>query len=93
MSRPCRGAGGHHRSGARSELAIAASADGITAHLGRIAVIRDDDVAQLKARSTSRSISKMAATAEMVAIAIKTLPYAACIVPERREERTTEGWP
>jgi pyridoxine 5-phosphate synthase len=75
-----------------AEIAIAAGADGITAHLREDRRhIRDDDIARLKAHITKPLNMEMAATAEMVAIAINTRPHAACIVPERREERTTEG--
>lgn len=75
-----------------AEIAIAAGADGITAHLREDRRhIRDDDIARLKARITKPLNMEMAATAEMVAIAINTRPHAACIVPERREEHTTEG--
>jgi pyridoxine 5-phosphate synthase len=75
-----------------AELAIAAGADGITAHLREDRRhIGDDDIARLKARISKPLNLEMAATAEMVEIALKTKPHAVCIVPERREERTTEG--
>ena len=75
-----------------AEMAIAAGADGITAHLREDRRhIRDEDIARLKARISKPLNFEMAATDEMVEIAIKTKPHAACIVPERREERTTEG--
>jgi pyridoxine 5-phosphate synthase len=75
-----------------AEMAIAAGADSITAHLREDRRhIRDDDIARLKARIGKPLNLEMAATAEMVEIALKTQPHAACIVPERREERTTEG--
>ena len=85
--------GGHQPDPVRAaELAIAAGADGITAHLREDRRhLRDDDIARLKARISKPLNLEMAATAEMVAIALRTLPHAACIVPERREERTTEG--
>jgi pyridoxine 5-phosphate synthase len=85
--------GGDHPDPLRAaELAIAAGADGITAHLREDRRhIRDDDIARLKAHITKPLNMEMAATAEMVAIALNTRPHAACIVPERREERTTEG--
>jgi pyridoxine 5-phosphate synthase len=85
--------GGDHPDPLRAaEIAIAAGADGITAHLREDRRhIRDDDIARLKAHIEKPLNMEMAATAEMVAIAIKTRPHAACIVPERREERTTEG--
>ena len=75
-----------------AEIAIAAGADGITAHLREDRRhIRDDDVALLKARIDRPLNLEMAATHEMVDIALRIRPHAACIVPERREERTTEG--
>ena len=75
-----------------AKLAIEAGADGITAHLREDRRhIRDDDIARLKAEIAKPLNLEMAATDEMVAIAIKTRPHAACLVPERREERTTEG--
>jgi pyridoxine 5-phosphate synthase len=75
-----------------AKLAIAAGADGITAHLREDRRhIRDDDIARLKAEIDKPLNLEMAATEEMVAIAIATRPHAACLVPERREERTTEG--
>jgi len=75
-----------------AQIAIAAGADGITAHLREDRRhIRDEDMARLKAEITKPLNFEMAATAEMVAIAVKTKPHAACLVPERREERTTEG--
>jgi pyridoxine 5-phosphate synthase len=73
-------------------LAIEAGADGITAHLREDRRhIRDDDIARLKAHISKPLNFEMAATDEMVKIAIATRPHAACLVPERREERTTEG--
>jgi len=73
-------------------VAIAAGADGITAHLREDRRhIRDDDMARLKAEIAKPLNFEMAATREMLAIALKTEPHAACLVPERREERTTEG--
>jgi len=75
-----------------AKLAIEAGADGITAHLREDRRhIRDEDMARLKAEITKPLNFEMAATEEMVAIALKTRPRAACIVPERREEVTTEG--
>jgi pyridoxine 5-phosphate synthase len=75
-----------------ADIAIAAGADGITAHLREDRRhIRDDDIAALKGRIGKPLNLEMAATPEMVAIAVKTRPHAACLVPERREERTTEG--
>jgi len=73
-------------------LAIEAGADGITAHLREDRRhIRDDDIARLKFEITKPLNFEMAATDEMVAIALKTRPNAACLVPEKREEVTTEG--
>jgi pyridoxine 5-phosphate synthase len=85
--------GGRHPDPVRAaEIAIAAGADGITAHLREDRRhIRDDDIARLKAAIAKPLNLEMAATEEMVAIAQKTRPHAACLVPERREERTTEG--
>jgi pyridoxine 5-phosphate synthase len=75
-----------------AHLAIAAGADGITAHLREDRRhIRDDDMARLKAEIAKPLNFEMAATREMLAIALKTAPHGACLVPERREERTTEG--
>lgn len=75
-----------------AKLAIAAGADGITAHLREDRRhIRDEDMARLKAEIDKPLNFEMAATREMVAIALRTAPHASCIVPERREERTTEG--
>src|ERR1700688_2730882 len=77
---------------AAAKLAIAAGADGITAHLREDRRhIRDDDIARLMARIDKPLNLEMAATREMVDIAVRVRPHAACIVPERREERTTEG--
>jgi pyridoxine 5-phosphate synthase len=75
-----------------ARIAIAAGADGITAHLREDRRhIRDDDIARLKAEISKPLNFEMAATREMLAIALKTGPHAACLVPERRTERTTEG--
>jgi len=85
--------GGRHPDPVRAaKIAIEAGADGITAHLREDRRhIRDDDIARLKAEIAKPLNLEMAATQEMVAIAVKTRPHAACLVPERREERTTEG--
>jgi pyridoxine 5-phosphate synthase len=73
-------------------LAQEAGADGITAHLREDRRhIRDEDIAALKAQLKIPLNLEMAATEEMLAIALKHRPHAACIVPEKREERTTEG--
>lgn len=85
--------GGIHPSPvAAALLAQKAGGDGITAHLREDRRhIRDDDIAALKDAIDIPLNFEMAATEEMVAIALKLLPNAACIVPERREELTTEG--
>lgn len=73
-------------------LAQGAGADGITAHLREDRRhISDDDIARLSKALTIPLNLEMAATDEMAAIALKHRPHAACIVPEKREERTTEG--
>ncbi len=75
-----------------AKVAMLAGADGITAHLREDRRhINDDDIARLKAEIDRPLNLEMAATREMVDIAVKVRPHAACIVPERREERTTEG--
>jgi pyridoxine 5-phosphate synthase len=72
-------------------LAIQAGADSITAHLREDRRhIRDDDIERLRALSAPLNL-EMAATPEMVALAVRLKPHACCLVPERREERTTEG--
>jgi pyridoxine 5-phosphate synthase len=85
--------GGVHPDPVRAaKLAVAAGADGITAHLREDRRhIRDEDIARLKAEITKPLNFEMAATDDMIAIAVKTKPHAACLVPERRAERTTEG--
>ena len=73
-------------------LAAEAGADGITAHLREDRRhITDDDIARLSAELTVPLNLEMAATDEMLGIALRHRPHAACIVPEKREERTTEG--
>jgi pyridoxine 5-phosphate synthase len=75
-----------------AEIAIAAGADGITAHLREDRRhILDDDILRLKERIAKPLNLEMAATPEMIGIARKLKPHSACIVPERRAERTTEG--
>src|SRR5450755_1232537 len=75
-----------------AKLAEAAGADGITAHLREDRRhISDSDIARLSRELLIPLNLEMAATEEMVAIALGAKPYAACIVPENREERTTEG--
>ena len=73
-------------------LAIEAGADGITAHLREDRRhIRDDDMVRLKATINKPLNFEMAATEQMLDIALKIKPHAACLVPEKRTERTTEG--
>jgi pyridoxine 5-phosphate synthase len=85
--------GGDHPDPVRAAFAAArAGADGITAHLREDRRhIRDHDISELMARLTIPLNLEMAATEEMLEIALRHRPHAACIVPERREERTTEG--
>src|SRR5579871_6659933 len=72
--------------------AIEAGADGITAHLREDRRhIRDEDMARLKAEISKPLNFEMAATADMMRISLATKPHAVCLVPERREELTTEG--
>jgi len=75
-----------------ARIAVEAGADGITAHLreDRRHIV-DDDIARLMGALAKPLNFEMAATEEMVAIALKHRPHAACIVPEKREELTTEG--
>lgn len=73
-------------------LAIAAGADGITAHLREDRRhIRDEDMRRLKDEIDRPLNFEMAATGEMLEICLATAPHAACLVPEKREEQTTEG--
>ena len=75
-----------------ARIAEAAGADGITAHLREDRRhISDADIDGLMDTLTVPLNFEMAATAEMQAIALRHKPHAVCIVPERREERTTEG--
>jgi pyridoxine 5-phosphate synthase len=85
--------GGPHPDPLRAaEIAAAAGADGITAHLREDRRhIRDEDIDLLMSRIKLPLNLEMAATDEMVEIALRHKPAACCIVPERREERTTEG--
>ncbi len=85
--------GGRHPDPVRAaKLAIASGADGITAHLREDRRhIRDGDMARLKAEIDKPLNFEMAATDEMVRIALATKPHAVCLVPEKRAERTTEG--
>ena len=75
-----------------AKLAEAAGADGITAHLreDRRHIV-DDDIRRLMETLERPLNFEMAATAEMQAIALRWKPHAVCVVPEKREERTTEG--
>ena len=73
-------------------LAIEAGADGITAHLREDRRhIRDADMARLKAEISKPLNFEMAATEDMLRISLATKPHAVCLVPERRQELTTEG--
>ncbi|MEE3044501.1 MAG: pyridoxine 5'-phosphate synthase [Pseudomonadota bacterium] len=73
-------------------LAKDAGADGITAHLREDRRhIRDEDMKRLRNEIDLPLNFEMAATDEMLAIALATKPHAVCLVPEKREERTTEG--
>ena len=85
--------GGEHPDPVRAaEIAAKAGADGITAHLREDRRhITDADIDRLMAAIALPLNLEMAATEEMVAIALRHRPHAACIVPERRQERTTEG--
>ena len=85
--------GGAHPDPVRAALLAAeAGADGITAHLREDRRhIRDADVERLVAELPVPLNLEMAVTGEMVALARRLRPHAACLVPERREERTTEG--
>ncbi|WP_336814466.1 pyridoxine 5'-phosphate synthase [Bosea sp. MMO-172] len=75
-----------------AHLAIAAGADGITAHLREDRRhIRDADMERLAAELTKPLNFEMGATEEMITLAERLKPHAACLVPEKREERTTEG--
>ena len=76
-----------------AELAINAGADGITAHLREDRRhIKDGDIERILGVIGTVPLNlEMAATEEMLGIALHHKPHAACIVPERREERTTEG--
>src|SRR5690606_25897326 len=88
--------GGAHPDPARAaEQALAAGADGITAHLRedrRHITDADIDILSALCRRANRPLNlEMAVTDEMLAIALRHKPHAACLVPERREEVTTEG--
>ena len=85
--------GGEHPDPVRAAFAAAdAGADGITAHLREDRRhITDEDIDRLMERLEIPLNLEMAATEEMLDIALRHRPHAACIVPEKREERTTEG--
>src|ERR1700676_3122360 len=85
--------GGRNPDPVRAALAaIEAGADGITAHLREDRRhIRDDDMARLRSEISKPLNFEMAATPDMLRIALKTAPHAVCLVPERRTELTTEG--
>lgn len=85
--------GGAHPDPLRAaKMAAAAGADGITAHLREDRRhMTDDDIDRLSQAIDLPLNLEMAATEEMLAIALRHRPHAACIVPERRIERTTEG--
>jgi len=73
-------------------MAVEAEVDGITAHLREDRRhIRDEDMARLKLEISKPLNFEMAATDEMKKIALAVKPHASCLVPEKREERTTEG--
>ena len=85
--------GGRHPDPLRAaHLAVEAGADGITAHLREDRRhISDTDIARLKSELTLPLNLEMATTEEMLAIALRHVPHACCLVPEKREEKTTEG--
>ena len=85
--------GGDHPDPVRAAQIVAAvGGDGITAHLREDRRhVRDEDLARIQAATSLPLNLEMAATEEMLEIALRHRPHAACIVPERREERTTEG--
>lgn len=85
--------GGDHPDPVRAAQIVAAvGGDGITAHLREDRRhIRDEDIARIQAATDLPLNLEMAATDEMLAIALHHIPHAACIVPEKREEVTTEG--
>ena len=85
--------GGLHPDPVRAaKLAVRAGADGITAHLREDRRhISDGDIVSLRRELSVPLNLEMAATREMLEIALRHKPHAACFVPEKREERTTEG--
>jgi len=75
-----------------AKLAVESGADNITAHLREDRRhIRDEDIARIAAARLAPLNLEMAVTKEMLTIALATRPFACCLVPERREELTTEG--
>ncbi|MEO1922063.1 pyridoxine 5'-phosphate synthase [Blastomonas marina] len=85
--------GGDHPDPVRAaEIVASVGGDGITAHLREDRRhIRDEDLRRIQDATDLPLNLEMAATDEMLAIALAHRPHAACIVPEKREERTTEG--
>lgn len=85
--------GGDHPDPVRAaEIVASVGGDGITAHLREDRRhIRDEDLARIQSATDLPLNLEMAATQEMLEIALRHRPHAACIVPEKREERTTEG--
>ncbi len=85
--------GGDHPDPVRAaEIVASVGGDGITAHLREDRRhIRDDDLKRIQEATDLPLNLEMAATEEMLEIALRHSPHAACIVPEKREERTTEG--
>jgi|TARA_R110002096_G_scaffold96435_13_gene215288 pyridoxine 5-phosphate synthase len=84
--------GGHPDPLRAANIAAAAGADGITAHLREDRRhISDEDIDRLMDQLTLPLNLEMAATDEMMKIALRHRPHAVCLVPENREERTTEG--
>lgn len=85
--------GGDHPDPVRAaEIVASVGGDGITAHLREDRRhIRDEDLARIQDATDLPLNLEMAATPEMLKIALRHKPHAACIVPEKREERTTEG--
>lgn len=84
--------GGHPDPVRAARQAAEAGADGITAHLREDRRhISDDDIERLSAQIDLPLNLEMAATEEMLGIALRHKPHAACLVPEKREEVTTEG--
>ncbi|NVE94529.1 pyridoxine 5'-phosphate synthase [Altererythrobacter lutimaris] len=85
--------GGDHPDPVRAaEIVASVGGDGITAHLREDRRhIRDDDLKRIQEATDLPLNLEMAATEEMLEIALRHRPHAACIVPEKREERTTEG--